>query len=225
MTTPDLLPSLRRLVRGLTALFWGLPTTLLICVLMAMAEFPRTLGCAPPLIATGLLLLGTFELAHFQPTERTWQTAVERAQLLALAAFGLSPFVYFWSRVPSEEFYLQAVYVLAAAGLGLLLQFNHLLQRLAALLPDETLREDTRFFTRVNVTLMLLGVALLSGYLLLVRLRYLPPAVLEALEFGQVARFRFALVVVVVLLPVSVTMSLLWKARDVVLGTVFSPRA
>jgi len=29
---------------------------------------------------------------------------------------------------------------------------------------------------------------------------------------------------VLVLLPVSVTMSLIWKARDVVLGTVFGPR-
>ena len=63
----DLLPSLRHLVRGLTAVFWGLPTTLLICVLMAVAEFPRALGCAPPIITTGMLLFGVCELARFQP--------------------------------------------------------------------------------------------------------------------------------------------------------------
>jgi hypothetical protein len=31
--------------------------------------------------------------------------------------------------------------------------------------------------------------------------------------------------VVLVLVPVSVTMSLLWKTRDVVLGSVFGPRS
>lgn len=224
MTSPDLLPSLRHLVRGLTATFWGLPSTLLVCVLMAVAEFPRALGCAPPLITTGLLLLGAFELARFQPQERAWQTATERAQLLALVNFGLSPFVYFWSRVPTEAYYFQAVLALAVTGLLFLLQLNHVLQRLVALLPDETLREDTRFFTRLNLTLMLLGVALVGGWHLLARLNYLPQPVLEALDFGAVARIRFALVVVLVLLPVSVTMSLVWKARDVVLGSVFGAR-
>ncbi len=221
----ELLPSLRRLVRGLTAIFWGLPSTLLVCVLMAVAEFPRALGCAPPLITTGLLLLGTLELARFQPKERVWQTAVERAQLLALASFGLSPFVYFWSRVPTEAYYLQATLALAATGLLFLLQLNHVLQRLVALLPDETLREDTRFFTRLNLTLMVLGAVLVGGWHLLAQLNFLPQPVIEALDFGSVARIRFALLVALVLVPVSVTMSLVWKARDAVLGSVFGSRS
>jgi len=221
----DLLPSLRRLVRGLTAIFWGLPSTLLICVLMAVAEFPRTLGCVPPLIATGLLLLGVFEMARFQPQERTWQAALERAQLLALANFGLSPFVYFWSRVPTETYYFQAIITLAVTAVLFLLQLNQVLQRLVALLPDEPLREDTRFFTRLNLTLMLVGVVLVGGWYLLARLNQLPQPVLEALDFGSVARIRFAMVVILVLVPVSVTMSLVWKARDVVLGSVYGPRA
>lgn len=48
---------------------------------------------------------------------------------------------------------------------------------------------------------------------------------IEALDLAQVARIRFALVVVLVLLPVSMTMSLVWKTRDVVLGSVFGPRS
>ena len=225
MTTPDLLPSLRRLVRGLSALFWGLPSTLLICVLMAMGEFPRALGFLPPVVTTGLLLFGVFELSCYQPQERTWQLALDRAKLLALVNFGLSPFVYFWSRLPSEVYYLQIVIALAVTGLLFLYQLNLVLQRLAAMLPDETLREDIRFFTRLNLTLMLLGLVLLGGYHLLAHLDYLPQTVIEALELGQLARIRFALVVVLVLLPVSVTMSLVWKTRDVVLSSVFGARS
>ncbi len=224
MTSPDLLPSLRRLVRGLSALFWGLPSTLLVCVLMAVAEFPRALGSLPPVATTGLLLFGVFELARFQPQERAWQAALDRAKLLALVNFGLSPFVYFWSRLPTESYYFQTVIALAFTGLLFLYQLNHVLQRLAAMLPDETLREDTRFFTRLNLTLMLLALASVGGYHLLARLDYLPQSLIEALELAQTARIRFALVVVLVLLPVSMTMSLVWKTRDVVLGSVFGPR-
>jgi hypothetical protein len=220
----DLLPSLRHLVRGLTASFWGLPSTLLVGVLMAVGEFPRALGCGPPLVTTGLLLFGVFELSRYQPQERAWQAALDRAKLLALVNFGLSPFVYFWSRLPTEAYYFQMVIALAVTGLLFLLQLNHVLLRLAALLPDETLREDIRFFTRLNLTLIPLGLVLAGGYHLLAQLDYLPQAIIEAMEFGQVARIRFALVVVLVLLPVSVTMSLVWKARDVVLSSVFGAR-
>lgn len=221
----DLLPSLRHLVRGLTSVFWGLPSTLLICVLMAVAEFPRALGCAPPIITTGLLLFGVCELARFQPQEREWQRALERAQLLALVNVGLAPFVYFWSRQPTEAYYFQIVIVLAFTGLLFLYLLNHVLQRLAAMLPDETLRADTVFFTRLNLTLMVTGVVFVVGYYLLAELKSLPQAVIEALDLAQVARIRFALVVVLVLLPVSMTMSLVWKTRDVVLGSVFGPRS
>ena len=224
MTSPDLLPSLRHLVNGLTAVFWGLPSTLLICVLMAVAEFPRALGCAPPIVTTGMLLYGVYELARFQPQERAWQVALDRAQLLALVNFGLAPFVYFWSRLPTEAYYFQTVLALAFTGLLFLSQFNHVLQRLVAMLPDETLRADTRFFTRLNLTLMLTALVLVGGYHLLAHLDYLPQAVLEVLDLAQAARIRFALVVVLVLVPVSMTMSLVWKTRDVVLGSVFDPR-
>ncbi len=225
MTTPEFLPSLRYLVRGLSALFWGLPGTLLFCVLMAMAELPRTLGFFPPVVAASLLLLGVVELGRFRPEEREWQEAVDRAKLLALVVLGLSPFVYFWSRVPSEDFYLQSVIALAFTGLLFVYQLNHVLQRLAAMLPDETLREDTRFFTRLNLMLMILSVLLTVVYRLLERTDSLPPVVLETLDLLQGFRPRLAFVMLLVLLPISMTMSLLWKMKDVVLGSVFQARS
>lgn len=224
MTTPDVLPSLRYLVRGLAALFWGLPGTLLICVLISTAELPRVLGFLPALISTGLLLYGLHELARFSPQEREWQAALDRAKLLALALFGLSPFVYFWSRLPSEDYYLQSLVALAFIGLVFVYQLNHVLQRLAAMLPDETLREDTRFFTRVNLTLMILAGVLAGTYHVLDRMDSLPVVVLETLDLLQGFRPRLALVVLLVLLPISMTMSLIWKMKDTVLGMVFGAR-
>ncbi|MFA6546199.1 MAG: hypothetical protein WCS99_17400, partial [Limisphaerales bacterium] len=202
-----------------------LPSTLLVCVLMAVAEFPRALGFLPPVATTGLLLYGVFELTCFQPQERTWQLALDRAKLLALVNFGLSPFVYFWSRLPTESYYYETVIALAFTGLLFLYQLNHVLQRLAAMLPDETLRDDTRFFTQLNLALMVFSVSLVGGYHLLERMDSLPRMVIEALDLLDMARMRFALVAVLVLLPISMTMSLIWKTKEVVIGSVFGSRS
>src|SRR6266567_3957995 len=52
---PELLSSLGRLVRGLSALFWGLPIALVVCVQTAKGEWFEKFGIAPPVIATALL--------------------------------------------------------------------------------------------------------------------------------------------------------------------------
>lgn len=225
MTSPDLLPSLRFLVRGLLVLFWGLPATLLACVLIATAELPRALGFLPALVSTGLLLYGLFELTRFRPQEREWRAALERAQLLGFTLFGLSPFVYFWSRMPSEDYYLQSLVALAFMGLVFVYQLNHVLQRLAAMLPDETLRADTQFFTQVNLTIMILAGVLAGTYHALDRMDALPPVLLETLDLLEGFRPRLTLVVLLVLLPISMTMSLLWKMKDTVLGMVYGARS
>ena len=64
---PELLRSLGRLVRGLSALFWGLPLSLVVCFHTAMAreQFFRFYGFLPPLVVTGLLAYGLWQLGDF----------------------------------------------------------------------------------------------------------------------------------------------------------------
>ena len=51
---PELLRSLGRLIRGLSALFWGLPMALLVCVQTAKMEWLRPLGIFPALAYHGV---------------------------------------------------------------------------------------------------------------------------------------------------------------------------
>src|SRR6266496_6571796 len=62
----ELLSSLGRLVRGLSALFWGLPVALVVCVQTAKGEWFEKLGVVPPLCAMALLFYGLGLLGHFQ---------------------------------------------------------------------------------------------------------------------------------------------------------------
>jgi hypothetical protein len=218
---PELMPSLRRLVRGLSALQWGLPFTLLICMQSAVTDWLRPLGIFPPLAVTGLLWFGLQELKHFQRQERVWIQALERASLFALINVGLAPFVYFWNKLPNEIFYIQMIGLLIVSGTLFLYGLNRVLQRLVAMLPDETLREDTRLFTTLNLNVIVALFLLLVAYVVLSQFQTLPDYVMQWLN--QLYQMRRWLLIFLILLPVAMTMTLIWKIKDVVLSSIFRP--
>ena len=167
---PQLLRSLGKLARGLSALFWGLPVALLTCVETARAELLKPLGFLPALAVTALLVYGIWQLGDFQRQERPWRAALDRAQIFALIILGLCPFIYFHNKVPGDHFFAYTVNLLELAAVLFLFNLNLVLRRLGAMLPDETLRSETRQFTALNRWLLVVsGVwALLIGILLVV---------------------------------------------------------
>jgi hypothetical protein len=217
---PDLLRSLGRLVRGLSALFWGLPIALVVCVETARAGMLRPLGALPPVLVTGWLLYALIEMQSFQKRERVWRHALDRAKLIGLVNVGLSPFIYWHNRIEGEPFFAAVVMLLAVSGLLFLLNLNLVLQRLAAMLPDETLRAETRQFTALNRVLLVVTLVLGVGYYALAQWES-PPLVLLWAQFG-LDKLRFVLLIVLVLLPLAMTMALLWKTKEVILASVFS---
>ncbi len=223
VVNPDrLLPSLARVVRGLSALFWGLPAALLACTRTAVGDPWFQGGFWLPAAACGLVWFGLRQLAHFQPQERIWTRAVARAELFAATNFFLSPFTWWWSRRPENPFFGQSVLLLVFLSLAFLLSLNHVLRRLAALLPDETLRSDMRLFTRLNAGLIS-GLGLLTGvWTTLLVLPRVPEAFSEIFEVLD--QSRLALVVTLGLLPVALTMTLVWKAKEAIVADVFRGR-
>lgn len=220
-THPELLRSLGRLVRGLSALFWALPVALLVCFHTARAHPLGSYGVLPPLLATGWLLYGLWLVGDFQRQERIWRRTLDRARLLALINFGLSPFLYWWSRMPNHPFFLWMVVILAFSGLWFLSHLNAVVGRLGSMLPDETLRQETRQFTRINRGL--LQVTILAGLAALLLRQFQAndlPLWLYSVR-TLLSRTSLFLFVPLVLLPLAMTMALLWKTKEVILDSVF----
>jgi hypothetical protein len=211
---PELLRSLGRLARGLSALFWGLPASLIICAGTASAGwFKGFFSAVPALVATGLLLFGLWQMGSFQKQERPWQAALDRARLLALVNFGLCPFLYWWNKTPSQPFFTIVVSVLALSGLLFLFTLNLVLARLGAMLPDETLRHETKQFTVVNRSLLVVTLLLVAIYFVVTRVPGVPSSMLIVVEwFELTGRWSPALVGVVlfILVPLSLTMAMIW---------------
>lgn len=244
MGSPHLLPSLARAVRGLSALFWGLPLALLACVKTAMGDSWRAFGswgaplwrnqgwgglifdlvqaCLPAAAALVLLLYGLRGLARFQPQERIWILALDRATVLNGLLIALLPFAHWWSVRPAEPFFIQSMALMVFAGIGFMLTLNRVLFRLSAMLPDEVLRSDTRLFSQVNAGLIgSLGLLVATQGLAEVFPDWMPLLLLTLLsELGESRNWLF---VMLALVPLALTMTLLWKAKEAIVASVFRP--
>ena len=221
-TNPELLPSLGRLARGLSALFWGLPAATVLGVRAAKADWVSIFEVIVFVVLNGLLLFGLWELGAFQKQERPWRAALDRARLLGLVNLGLSPFLYWSSHVPGELVFYVAVLVLAASAICFLFNLNIVIERLGAMLPDETLRLETKQFTAINRWLL---IGLLLGGVAVLCVHHLPnvPLTLRIFVF-YLENFGLLGLLVILLLPLAMTMALIWKTKEVILESVFGTR-
>jgi len=218
----DLLRSLGRLVRGLSALFWGLPLALIICFYTARADGLKSFGMAPPIGSTSLLVYGLWQLGAFQKQERVWRNALDRAQILSVINCGLSPFLYWWNRIPDQVFYIVMVLLFAFSSLLLLASINLVLQRLSAILPDEALRIETRQFTTLNLNLLLATFISALFYFGLGQAQAIPRWL--GIIASIMDRGSFWFLVVLVLLPLAMTMALIWKTKEIILESIFNTK-
>ncbi len=215
----ELLRSLGRLVRGLSALFWGLPLSLIVCVQTAQTQTLHYFNIFPPLVVTGMLVYGLWQLGRFQKQERIWVVALDRAKILALVNLGLSPFLYWSNQRPEQPFFLAMIHLLGIFALLFLSGLNLVLYRLSAMLPDESLRQETKHFTTLN-RFLLLGILLL-GIILFVLLRYSPRVAAPLNLEEALGSSGLWLLMFLALLPLAMTMALVWKIKEVILDSVF----
>jgi len=222
----ELLHALGRLVRGLSTLFWALGLTGLVYMAMVYLETAQMLSrqafhpaaFVPAFLISPLLWHGLNQLRAFQAQERIWQRALSRAEILAVLDAGLAPFLYWWHQFPSVPLYAACVALLLVSSLLLLVQINCVLQRLCAMLPDETLRAETKLFTAFNICLLAAFLAGLLLYFILTSLPVLPAWLGRWMDAADAAGIWLALFLIQV--PLAMTMALLWKIKEVIFSSL-----
>jgi len=225
MTPPnaELLRSLGKLVRGLSALFWGLPASLIVCMETARIELLKPVGIVPALVVNALLLFGLWQMGDFQKQERPWRNALDRAKLLGLVNLGLSPFLFWFSRMPEQPFFRDAIFVLILSVLLFLFNLNVVLKQLGAMLPDETLRQETRQFTLLNRWLLVGWLVFVAASIAVPQMLDLP-ALFSPTILSWIQRAGIAVVLFLGLAPLAITMALIWKTKETILDGVFGTR-
>jgi hypothetical protein len=226
---PELLRALGRMARGLSALFWGTPLLLLTYVYAARPDLFRPpgwtsswLSVVPPLIATALVWHGIALLGDYQRQERIWIRALDRAHFFTLVNFGLIPFLVFYREHGATPLNSASVTLLGVSSLGLLFVLNLVLLRLTAMLPDEGLRLEARLFTRFNRLVLVLLPSLLALLAVVRRAPSIPTAIAKVLALLD--QLSYLLTFFMALLPLAMTMVLLWKVKETVLTSIIEEK-
>jgi hypothetical protein len=219
----ELMRDLGRLTRGLSALFWGLPLSLAVSVETVRTDRLEFLGAAaiaPAMILNSLLWFGLRQLRSFQKQERIWQQAINRAELLAVINIGLAPFLFWWHRFPSVPSYIVCIEFLGASELLFLVRLNQVMQRLSAMLPDEMLRAETRTYTHCNISMLLTVLAVLGLCLAFGGVKI--PDVAWGHFHLQLRERGIWLTLFLTLMPIAMTMALLWKIKEAIFTGLFA---
>jgi hypothetical protein len=185
-------------------------------------NFLRPWEIAPALIANALLLFGLRQMGSFQKQERPWRNALDRAMLFGVANLGLCPFLFWFNRMPGQFYFRATILVLVISASLFLFNLNVMLRQLGAMLPDETLRQDLTLFTALNRWMLAAWLLVISFVMVVPQIANLSawnPDVLALLQRGVVMALLF-----LGLLPLAVTMALIWKTKEVIFDSVFGAK-
>jgi hypothetical protein len=203
-----------RLAQGFYFVFWGLLLTVLTGVeLLMLIDMPPF---AESLLGVGVLttLIGSWRLYQVRSLGESWRQRIRWTFGLAMLMGYFCLFFYLWRRVPMSMYLLGNVLAFAAAGIVYVIAFNRVVAALATALGRKDMVFESRMFGSGNVGLLLLPFACVIAYII-------GMAVFQHSDPLSELRFLLGranlLIIVVLLLPFSLTLSLAWSCKDAVL--------
>ncbi|HAV61989.1 MAG TPA: hypothetical protein DCY13_06455 [Verrucomicrobiales bacterium] len=213
----------------MNAFIWGLPLALLIVVWTLsrtpssmpspLSDLLHSMGVAPAFVVAVILWYGVWQLGRFQPGHPGWQRAVDRARGISWLQIGLSPFLFWWSRLPEVLYFKITAIALIVFSLLFLAQLNVLLRRLTAMLPDQALRSETASMARLNFAILAILGALHLVLYAFDRVNFEAAVSWVAQQYLWLARLLLLLFMV---MPIAISMAVMWKIKETILESVFN---
>jgi hypothetical protein len=211
---------LLRLARGCSCIFWGIPLTLLLFSgALELRLLPRF---RLPGFVAGLLLVfcGVLYLNRVPPLTRRWPRRIRQALLVLLVLVYLSPFVHWWRAMPHVPYYSANMLGLLAATMWGFLIVNQLAAEIGLAFGDRTFCLEARICGWLAVLFLLF-----PGCFALVR------SVLAAAPFENTGMISLVLVpylmprwmYALALLPFTLTMMMVWRAKELCLRALRKP--
>lgn len=202
------------LAQGFYFVFWGLLLTLLtgaqLLILVGIPTFSEwSLGAG--VLAT---LVGSRRLYQVRSAGERWHSRVRVVFALAMLLTYFCVFFYLWRRLPNSAYLMGNALAFVATGILYLIAFNHAVTALATALDRRNMALESQLLSASNIGLLLLPFACVITYVITMAIFHKSEPLAELQSLLGHANL---LVVVVLLLPFSLTLSLAWSCKDVVL--------
>jgi hypothetical protein len=202
-----------RLAQGLYFIFWGLLLVIIVAGQILILPWLRTF--AEFFLGVGMLavLVGTWRL-HQAKLDPAWRVSTRWTLTLAVLATYFCVIFYMWRKVPLHP-YLQANALgFVACGIGYLIVLSGTMAALGRGLGRSDLARESRWFGGATVTFLLLPFLASLVYMVVMAVRNSENVLLQFHDLlGQLT----VPVMLILLLPLSLTLGLVWAAKDATL--------
>lgn len=209
---------LLRLIQGLYAIFWGLltmavvGTQMLVRVWLPLLAEAALVGAAAA-VAVGAWRLGQVHLASLQTVavRMRWKRRTLLLRWAAALQLYFAALFCLWWRAPRELYLLANAVAFVFVAIGFLILFNRTIVVLGEVFERSELAWEARLFGLGNIGLLLLPVGALALYVFVAAAVYDMEAVWVLHRL--LSRVNWP-ILIVLLLPFSLTLSLAWAAKD-----------
>lgn len=199
------------LIRGFSWSFWGLPLTLLLFFGALQVEVLTRLQLPSYALGVVILFVGMLHLAKAGPLTRGWMGWACSGVMLSFVMLYLAPFVYWWQRAPHVRFFGANMWLLLACTMLILVVVNRLASELGKHQEDSTFAIEARLCAWSVVVLMMLPFGIALGYAYYTLHKY---GVTMRTTLGLAHKEMPFWLHVFFLLPFTLTMTTVWKARE-----------
>jgi hypothetical protein len=209
------------IVQGLYLIFWGLLVSVIIGTqivaslwLRSFAEFFLAGGVLATLAGSWRLMQARLDGLRPVRLSRQWRSRARMIFGLALLLSYFCVLFYMWRRVV-DSVYLQAnALAFVVVGIVYLIMLSRTVAALAAGLGRNELAMESRLFNVGSVGLLLLPFLGALGYMGVMAVRKQTNLLVE---FNLVLSHLNVVTALILLLPLSLTLSVVWAAKDLAL--------
>jgi len=199
------------LVKGFSRVFWGLALTAVLFLSQVKLELFSGLRLPAYFIGTALHCWGLLTLRNAGKISARWSSRLMLAILLALSQIYFFPFVCWWKTMPYISFFTFNVGALAAAVILSLYLSNIIVADFFRCLSLKGERLEAQIYAGAVVAFMAVPLIVAVVFASISAVRYQTIFLDELIE--AVHRVPLWLYVIVTV-PCSLTLAVLWKARD-----------
>lgn len=208
-----------RLAQGFYFIFWGLLLAIVMGTQLLIALELYTV--TELLLAGGILatLVGSWRLYQVKSVGPLWRTRTGWTLVVALLMTYFCVLFYMWRRTPMNSYLLANALAFLGTSILYMILLSRTVAALAAGLDRRELLLESRLFSVSNIGFLLVpfvGTLIYVGILSLRRQSDL------LFELGFLLAKSNVLVVILLLLPFSLTLSLAWVAKDAALKELAS---
>jgi len=209
LSRPAPADALARVMRGFSCVFWGIPFSVLLFAGAIDLRLPFAARAPAYVLGVFLVYCGVVYFQRALLPGARWNSLVRELLFVLLIEVYLSPFVYWWRRMPHMPYYVANLIILLMCTAWGIFILNQLAAEIARSLREKAFAVEAQICAWLALVIMSIPTGhVLVRSVLAARSYGMAPG--EVIGDGRAAAWVFGIGII----PFAITMMISWKTKE-----------